>query len=87
MSGPGHKGKKSSLVLFINGRLVECSPLKRGLDNTYAALYPRGYCPFVFLVSFWPDRAVLYGAQYSHTQMSFDSSSFAAYALEYMHVR
>ena len=63
VSGPDHKGKKSSLVLFINGRLVECSPLKRGLDNTYAAIYPRTYCPFIFLVRFLLGSIVLAAAR------------------------
>ena len=50
VSGPEHKGKKSVLILFINERLVECSSLKRGLEATYAAIYPRTYSPFIFLV-------------------------------------
>ena len=50
VSGAEHKAKKSTLILFINERLVECAPLKRALENTYAATYPKTYCPFIFLV-------------------------------------
>ena len=51
MSGADHKGKKAVLILFINERLVDCAPLKRALDSTYAATYPKTYSPFMFLVS------------------------------------
>lgn len=53
-SGPDYSGKKATLVLFINGRPVECSPLKRAIEATYAAILPKGYKPFVFLVSSKP---------------------------------
>lgn len=55
-SGPDYSGKKATLVLFINGRPVECSPLKRAIEATYAAILPKGYKPFVFLVSSKPCR-------------------------------
>lgn len=50
-SGPDYSGKKAVLVLFINGRPVECTALKRAIEATYAAVLPKGYKPFVFLVS------------------------------------
>ena len=40
------------LVLFINGRPVDCSPLKRALEATYAAILPKAAKPWVFLVDF-----------------------------------
>lgn len=55
VSGADHKGKKSVLILFINERLVDCAPLKRALDNTYAATYPKTYSPFLFLVRLRPN--------------------------------
>ncbi|KAK9796301.1 hypothetical protein WJX73_009226 [Symbiochloris irregularis] len=48
-SGPDYNGKKTQLILFINGRPVDCSPLKRAIEATYAAVLPKGYKPFVFL--------------------------------------
>ena len=38
------------LVLFINGRPVDCSPLKRALEATYAAILPKASKPWMFLV-------------------------------------
>ena len=50
MSGADYSGKKTQLVLFINGRAVESTPLKRALEATYATLLPKAAKPFVFLV-------------------------------------
>lgn len=50
ISNADYNGKKTVLVLFINGRPVDCSPLKRALEATYAALLPKAAKPWVFLV-------------------------------------
>ena len=50
MTGADYSGKKTTLVLFINGRPVECSPLKRALELTYSRLLPKAAKPFLFLV-------------------------------------
>lgn len=50
MTSAEYCGKKTQLVLFINGRAVDCSPLKRTLEATYAALLPKTTKPFAFLV-------------------------------------
>lgn len=50
VSNADYSGKKTVLVLFINGRPVECSPLKRALEATYAAILPKASKPWVFLV-------------------------------------
>ena len=52
VSNADYSGKKTVLVLFINGRPVDCSPLKRALEATYAALLPKAAKPWVFLVGF-----------------------------------
>lgn len=41
--------KKTTLILFINGRLVECAPLKRALEAVYAGLYAKASKCWVFL--------------------------------------
>lgn len=51
VTGPSYAAKRSVLVLFINGRCVECGPLKRSLEATYAALLPKAAKPFMFIVS------------------------------------
>ena len=38
------------MLLFINGRPVECQVLKRALEATYAGTLPKASKPFVFLV-------------------------------------
>lgn len=50
MSNADFNGKKTMLVLFINGRPVDCSPLKRALEATYAAILPKAAKPWIFLV-------------------------------------
>ena len=52
MSSADYSGKRAVLVLFINGRPVECAPLKRALEATYAAVLPKAAKPFVFLVQY-----------------------------------
>jgi len=56
VSSADYSGKRAVLVLFINGRPVECAPLKRALEATYASVLPKAAKPFVFLVGFVPAR-------------------------------
>ncbi|KXZ55311.1 hypothetical protein GPECTOR_3g445 [Gonium pectorale] len=51
-------GKKTVLVLFINGRCVECSPLRRCLEGLYASLLPKAARPWLFLDVRLPPRQV-----------------------------
>ena len=57
VSGTGYAGKRTSLMLFINGRPVECSPLKRAIEITYTSLLPKAAKPWVFLASPSPTPA------------------------------
>lgn len=41
--------KKIQPVLFINGRLVQCDPLKRSIMSIYGYFLPKGNQPFVYL--------------------------------------
>jgi len=45
------KGSTSSMtfILFINGRLVDCQPLKKSLQQMYAVLINKQYSPFIYL--------------------------------------
>lgn len=48
-TGPNWTSKSGTFVLFINNRLVECSPLKRAIDSVYAPVLPRHQHPWVYL--------------------------------------
>lgn len=50
VTGAEYSGKKTQLVLFINGRAVDSTPLKRTLEATYTTLLPKATKPFFFLV-------------------------------------
>lgn len=49
VSKPTYAAKKGVLVLFINGRLVECGSLKRAVDAAYAPLLPKGAHAFAYM--------------------------------------
>ena len=50
-SNANYKAKKTTFILFINGRLVECSQLKRAIEIAYQSVLPSSSRekPFVFL--------------------------------------
>ncbi|PSC74702.1 DNA mismatch repair Mlh1 [Micractinium conductrix] len=58
ISSADYSGKKTHMVLFINGRSVECKPLKRALETTYAAVLPKAAKPFIFLEMRLPGKHV-----------------------------
>ncbi|CAJ1374762.1 unnamed protein product [Effrenium voratum] len=48
-SGPNYSSRSSTLILFINNRLVECAPLKRAVEAVYQPVLPRHQHPWVYL--------------------------------------
>ncbi|PWA81151.1 MUTL-like protein [Artemisia annua] len=44
-----YSAKKTTMVLFINERLVECSALKRAIEVVYAATLPKASKPFLYM--------------------------------------
>lgn len=51
-------GKKTVLVFFINGRAVDCPPLRRTLEGLYGSLLPKAARPWLFLDVRLPPRHV-----------------------------
>jgi DNA mismatch repair protein MLH1 len=48
-SNANYNMKKLVLILFINHRLVECTPLRSAIDSVYATYLPKHTHPFVYL--------------------------------------
>ena len=49
ISGGNYHSKRTTFILFINSRLVECAPLKRACESVYAAILPKAEKPFIFM--------------------------------------
>ncbi|CAN0840653.1 DNA mismatch repair protein MLH1 [Linum grandiflorum] len=49
ISNSNYIAKKTTMVLFINDRLVECTALKRALEIVYAATLPKASKPFIYM--------------------------------------
>ncbi|CAH7666286.1 hypothetical protein PPACK8108_LOCUS626 [Phakopsora pachyrhizi] len=48
-SSPNYSSKKATTLIFINNRLVDCTPLRKSLELTYAPVLPRGGFPFIYV--------------------------------------
>eukprot|EP00930_Biecheleria_cincta_P004848 TRINITY_DN10577_c0_g1_i1.p1 TRINITY_DN10577_c0_g1~~TRINITY_DN10577_c0_g1_i1.p1 ORF type:complete len:794 (-),score=166.55 TRINITY_DN10577_c0_g1_i1:284-2665(-) len=48
-SGPNYSARSGTLILFINNRLVECSPLRRAIEAVYQPVLPRHQHPWVYV--------------------------------------
>jgi DNA mismatch repair protein MLH1 len=48
-TNPGFRMKKAVFVMFVNGRLVNCGPLKRAVDAAYSAHLPKGAHAFLYI--------------------------------------
>ncbi|ORX63217.1 MutL-like protein 1, colon cancer, nonpolyposis type 2 [Hesseltinella vesiculosa] len=49
ISNANYSMKRTTLLLFINNRLVESDSIKRMVDTVYTSLLPKGGHPFVYL--------------------------------------
>ncbi|KAG4166259.1 hypothetical protein ERO13_A13G118900v2 [Gossypium hirsutum] len=49
ISNSNYVAKKTTMVLFINDRLVECTALKRALEVVYVATLPKASKPFIYM--------------------------------------
>ena len=58
LSSPGNAKPPKSSAVFINGRLVVCKRIDRGIEGAYADALPRGCHPFFFAVLTLPGENV-----------------------------
>lgn len=49
ISSSNYVAKKTTMVLFINDRLVECTAMKRAIEIVYAATLPQASKPFAYM--------------------------------------
>jgi DNA mismatch repair protein MLH1 len=50
LSGPNYSGgRKTTMILFINGRSVESAVLRRCIESVYTVLLPKTTKPFIFV--------------------------------------
>nr|WJN24863.1 mismatch repair protein [Moesziomyces parantarcticus] len=49
ISGANFSSKRTTLLCFINNRLVDCPLLKRSIEALYATLLPKGGHPWIYL--------------------------------------
>jgi len=57
-SNAGYRDRKSVLIMFINGRLVECGPHRRAVDAAYTEVLPTGASPWVYVSLTMPPAVV-----------------------------
>lgn len=56
-STANYNAKKAITMIFINHRLVDCSPLRKSLEITYLSILPKGCFPFIYIsLEIAPDR-------------------------------
>ena len=58
VSTASYQSKKTTFILFINDRLVECAPLRRACELAYAAFSPKSERPFLFVALALPRDTV-----------------------------
>ncbi|KGN45878.2 DNA mismatch repair protein MLH1 isoform X2 [Cucumis sativus] len=58
ISNSNYVAKKITMVLFINGRMVECSALKRAIEIVYAATLPKASKPYIYMSIILPPEHV-----------------------------
>ncbi|URE01664.1 VHS and GAT domain containing protein [Musa troglodytarum] len=49
ISNANYTAKKTTMILFINDRLVECTALKRAIEVVYSSTLPKASRPFIYM--------------------------------------
>ncbi|XP_010912641.1 DNA mismatch repair protein MLH1 isoform X1 [Elaeis guineensis] len=58
ISNANYVAKKTTMILFINDRLVECTALKRAIEVVYSATLPKASKPFIYMSISLPSEHV-----------------------------
>lgn len=71
ISSANYSAKKTTFVLFINDRLVECSALRKAIEVVYAAILPKASKPFVYMSICLPTEHVDVNVHPTKKEVSF----------------
>ncbi|GAQ87495.1 DNA mismatch repair protein - MLH1 family [Klebsormidium nitens] len=71
ISSANYSAKKTIMVLFINNRLVDCSPLKKACEAVYAAILPKASKPFLYMSITLPPEDVDVNVHPTKREVSF----------------
>ncbi|GBG72174.1 hypothetical protein CBR_g11107 [Chara braunii] len=71
VSSANYSAKKTTLILFINERLVECSALKKACEAVYAAILPKASKPFLYMSILMPPEDVDVNVHPTKREVSF----------------
>lgn len=58
LSNANYSRKKSTCIIFINHRLVECSSIRKAVETVYADYLPKHTYPFVYLSILMPPQNI-----------------------------
>lgn len=71
ITSANYSAKKTTFVLFINDRLVECSALRKAIEVVYAAILPKASKPFVYMSICLPTEHVDVNVHPTKKEVSF----------------
>ncbi|KAH6558320.1 hypothetical protein KP509_1Z069400 [Ceratopteris richardii] len=71
ISSANYSAKKTTFVLFINDRLVECSALRKAIEVVYAAILPKASKPFLYMSICLPSEHVDVNVHPTKKEVSF----------------
>lgn len=71
ISSANYSSKRSSMVLFINDRLVECTALRKAIELVYATILPKASKPFIYMSIHLPPEHVDVNVHPTKREVSF----------------
>ncbi|XP_024542568.1 LOW QUALITY PROTEIN: DNA mismatch repair protein MLH1 [Selaginella moellendorffii] len=71
ISSANYSAKRTTMILFINDRLVDCAPLKRAIEVVYAAVLPKASKPYIYMSIRLPSEHVDVNVHPTKKEVSF----------------